>query len=114
VSKHCATDGACLAAYPREALGLPPTNIVFTSEYIFSPLRGFWETAVDPGDRAEKGTILGRLHFPEELEREPEKIVAPFDGYVVGSRAVVPARPGDVLVTYGYEVSVDAIMAGTV
>ena len=89
-------------------------SLLVWSRYIFSPLRGFWETAKDPGDRAEKGAILGRLHFPEELEREPQEILAPFDGYVVGSRAVVPARPGDVLVTYGYEVSVDAIMAGTV
>ena len=48
--------GALLDEPPttRAALNLPPTNIVFADEYIYSPLRGFWETAVDPGDQVRE------------------------------------------------------------
>ena len=70
--------------------------------------------AVDPGDQVAEGTVLGRLHFPEELERAAVEILAPYAGYVIGSRAIVPTRPGDVLVTFGRLVSEQDIMAGTV
>ena len=33
---------------------------------------------------------------------------------VIGSRAVVPSRPGDVLITFGRVVSEEAIMEGSI
>ena len=106
----------CLIDEPpttREALGLPPTTIVFADQYIPAPVRGFWETAVDPGERVKEGQCFGRISFPEELEREPHEVLAPYDGVCIGSRAIVPTRPGDVLITYGREVTKQAIMDGT-
>ena len=50
----------------------------------------------------------------EELERAAVEILAPYAGYVIGSRAIVPTRPGDVLITFGRLVSEQDIMAGTV
>ena len=54
----------CLIDEPpttREALGLPPTTIVFADQYIPAPVRGFWETAVDPGERV-KNLVDNRSH----------------------------------------------------
>jgi predicted deacylase len=69
--------------------------------YVFAPETGLWETLVDPGDEVKAGEPVGRLHFIERLEREPEVVLAPLDGVAVVTRALGITEQGDCVVVTG-------------
>ena len=48
-----------------------------------------------------KGTILGRVVSPYKIEEELERIVAPYDGMVVGIYYHPVVYPGDHIVYFG-------------
>ena len=72
-----------VAPTTREALGLPPPNVVAAADredYYPADSAGFWEQCVDAGDDVTQGELLGRIHFPTEPQREPEEYHAHRDG----------------------------------
>jgi N-alpha-acetyl-L-2,4-diaminobutyrate deacetylase len=79
--------------------------------YLLAPESGLWETVVDAGDRVEAGELLGRIHFLERPDREPEPVCARSDGIVMVVRAIAPTAQGDNVVVVGRETSVEALLA---
>jgi N-alpha-acetyl-L-2,4-diaminobutyrate deacetylase len=79
--------------------------------YLLAPESGLWETLVDPGDRVEAGEAVGRIHFLERPDREPEVVRAAIDGIVMVVRAIAPTAQGDNVVVVGTETSVEALLA---
>jgi predicted deacylase len=71
------------------------------ANYVFAPESGLWEAMADPGETVEAGQPVGRLHFLERPDREPETIVAPLAGVVAGIRAIAATEQGDNVVVLG-------------
>ena len=51
-------------------------------DYLLAPESGLFETLVDLGQRVSVGEPVGRIHFLERPDREPEQIVSKTDGIV--------------------------------
>jgi N2-acetyl-L-2,4-diaminobutanoate deacetylase len=94
---------------PRAA---PPTILRATDvdDYLLAPESGLFETLVDLGDRVEAGQLVGRIHFLERPEREPEPIVAASAGVVCVVRAIATTEQGDNVVVIGHEVSREELL----
>jgi predicted deacylase len=69
--------------------------------YLFAPESGVFEALVDPGTAVSAGQPVGRIHFIERPEREPETIEAELDGVVCGIRAISTTLQGDSVVVTG-------------
>lgn len=78
--------------------------------YAFAPESGLWETLVDLGDRVSVGQPLGRIHFLERPEREPEVVRAGTDGIVFVVRAIATTEQGDNVVVVAREVSREELL----
>jgi len=88
---------------PRPA----PARILMATElddYLLAPESGLFETLVDLGQPVEAGQAVGRIHFPERLDRPPEPILADTSGIVCVVRAVPLTQSGDNVVVIGREV----------
>jgi N-alpha-acetyl-L-2,4-diaminobutyrate deacetylase len=94
---------------PRRA---PPTILRATDieDYLLAPESGLFETLVELGDRVEAGQVVGRMHFLERPEREPEPIVAASSGVVCVVRAIATTEQGDNVVVIGHEVSREELL----
>ncbi len=91
-------------AVAREALGRPaPTLLMATDEddYVLAPESGLFETLVDLGQSVEAGEPVGRIHFLERPDREPETIHAANAGVVCVVRAIATTEQGDNVVVTG-------------
>ena len=75
----------------------PPAILMATEpdNYLPAPESGFFETLVDLGQRVEAGEPVGRMHFLERVDREPETVHAKTDGIVCVVRAVATTEQGD-------------------
>lgn len=71
------------------------------ANYLFAPESGLFEALLDPGDPVAAGQPVGRLHFIERPEREPEVIEAALDGVVACIRAISTTVQGDGVVVTG-------------
>jgi predicted deacylase len=92
------------AVETRASLGLPETIVLRATDeddYLFAPEAGHFETFVDLGDRVEPGQPIGRIHFLERPDREPEPIHAQTPGIVCVLRAVAVTQQGDNVVVVG-------------
>jgi predicted deacylase len=69
--------------------------------YLFAPESGVFEALVDPGTPVSAGQAVGRIHFIERPDREPETIEAELDGVVCGIRAIATTVQGDSVVVTG-------------
>jgi N-alpha-acetyl-L-2,4-diaminobutyrate deacetylase len=88
----------------RETLGRPePTILMATDEddYLLAPESGLFETLVDLGQAVEAGEPVGRIHFLERPDREPEVIRAVNAGVVCVVRAIATTEQGDNVVVTG-------------
>jgi len=88
----------------RDALGRPePTLLMATDEddYLLAPESGLFETLVDLGQPVEPGEPVGRIHFLERPDREPEVIHAANAGVVCVVRAIATTEQGDNVVVTG-------------
>src|SRR4051812_41292800 len=100
------------AVETRASLGLPETLILRATDeadYLLAPESGHFETFVDLGDRVERGQPVGRIHFLERLDREPETVHARTPGIVCALRAVALTEQGDNVAVVGRPVSRDEI-----
>ena len=71
--------------------------------YLLAPESGLFETLVDLGQRVEAGEPVGRMHFLERVDREPETIHAKTDGIVCVVRAVATTEQGDNVIVVARE-----------
>jgi len=84
----------------------PPTFLMATEpgNYLLAPESGLFETLVDLGQRVEAGQPVGRMHFLERPDREPETVLAGNDGIVCVVRAIATTTQGDNVVVIAREV----------
>jgi predicted deacylase len=84
----------------------PPTFLMATEleNFVRAPESGLFETLVALGERVEDGQPVGRVHFIERPDREPENAYARNDGIVCVVRAVATCEQGDNLVVVAREV----------
>ncbi|HUP32243.1 MAG TPA: succinylglutamate desuccinylase/aspartoacylase family protein [Gaiellaceae bacterium] len=90
----------------RASLGLPEQRILMATElenYLLAPESGAWEVFVDLGHRIEVGDPVGRIHFLERPDREPEVVHALTPGTVCVVRAIAPTTQGDCVVVVAPE-----------
>ena len=82
-----------------------PTILMATERdnYLLAPESGLFETLVDLGQRVQAGEPVGRVHFLERLDREPETVHAKTDGIVCVVRAVATTEQGDNVVVVARE-----------
>jgi N-alpha-acetyl-L-2,4-diaminobutyrate deacetylase len=85
-----------------------PTILMATEleNYVPAPESGLFETLVDLGERVEAGQPVGRMHFLERVDREPETVYAKADGIVCVVRAVATTEQGDNVVVVAREADV--------
>ena len=83
----------------------PPTILMATEldNYLLAPESGLFETLVDLGQRVEADEPVGRIHFLERVDREPETIRAKTDGIVCVVRAVATTEQGDNVIVVARE-----------
>ena len=83
----------------------PPTILMATEpdNYLPAPESGLFETLVDLGQRVEAGEPVGRMHFLERVDREPETVHAKTDGIVCVVRAVATTEQGDNIIVVARE-----------
>jgi predicted deacylase len=83
----------------------PPTILMATEldNYLLAPESGLFETLVDLGQRVRAGEPVGRMHFLERVDREPETVHAKTDGTVCVVRAVATTEQGDNIVVVARE-----------
>ena len=79
------------------------------ANYVFAPESGLFETLVGLGDDVEQGQLVGRIHFLERPDREPEPILAPLAGVVAGVRAIATTEQGDNVVVLGQPIDAAAL-----
>ena len=97
----------------RASLGVPDAVIIDgrdPANYMFAPESGLWETMVDPGERVDVGQPVGRIHFLERPDREPELIEAPLTGVVAGVRAISTTVQGDNVAVLGQSIDRGALV----
>jgi predicted deacylase len=84
----------------------PPTFLMATDpdNYLLAPESGLFETLVDLGQRVAKDEPVGRIHFLERPDREPELVRARNDGIVCVVRAIATTEQGDNVVVVAREV----------
>ena len=90
----------------RAALGQPEPMLLMATEldnYLLAPESGLFETLVDLGQRVEVGEPVGRIHFLERPDREPEVILSKTDGIVCVVRAIATTEQGDNVVVVARE-----------
>lgn len=65
--------------------------------FVYAPVRGLFEPEFSLGDVVGKGSLAGRIHFPEEPERTPQDVAFADAGVVVCRRVPSLVAPGDCL-----------------
>ena len=91
----------------RASLGLPEQRLLMATDldnYLLAPESGLFETMVDLGQEVRAGETVGRIHFLERPDREPEPILARTDGVVCVVRAIATTDQGDNVLVVAREV----------
>ena len=93
-------------AVTRASLGLPEQVLLMATEfdnYLLAPESGLFETLVDLGQKVDVGEPVGRIHFLERPDREPEMILSKTAGIVCVVRAIATTDQGDNVVVVARE-----------
>jgi predicted deacylase len=93
-------------AVTRTDLGLPEQVLLMATEldnYVLAPESGLFETLVDLGQRVSVDEPIGRIHFLERPDREPEVIRSKTAGIVCVVRAIATTEQGDNVVVVARE-----------
>jgi N-alpha-acetyl-L-2,4-diaminobutyrate deacetylase len=85
--------------------GRDPTNYVIAEE------DGLFEGLLEPGAAVSAGDPVGRLWFPDRLDRGPTVLRAPLDGVVAVVRAIPVTEAGDSVFVLGQPIEPAAILA---
>ena len=93
-------------AVTRASLGLPEQVLLMATEldnYLLAPESGLFETLVDLGQKVAVDEPVGRIHFLERPDREPEVILSRTAGTVCVVRAIATTDQGDNVVVVARE-----------
>jgi len=93
-------------AVTRADLGLPEQVLLMATElddYLLAPESGLFEVTVDLGQRVSVDEPVGRIHFLERPDRDPEVILSKTNGIVCVIRAVATTDQGDNIVVVARE-----------
>ena len=66
-----------------------------TTNYVIAEEDGIFEGVLEPGDAVKAGDPVGRLWFPDRIDRAPTVLRAPLDGVVAVVRAIPVTEAGD-------------------
>ena len=100
----------------REHLGKPDTIMVASlheHDYLLAPESGIFEGNVSVGKRVEAGELIGSIHFIERPDREPERIVAQSNGFLLAIRAPCLTQQGDCVGVISEEVDAKSLRTKT-
>jgi predicted deacylase len=84
--------------------GRDPANYVIADE------SGLWEGLLEPGAEVKAGDPVGRLWFPDRIDRAPEILRAPLDGVVAVVRAITVTEAGDSVFVLGQPIEASALL----
>lgn len=84
--------------------GRDPTNYVIADE------SGLWEGLLEPGAEVKAGDPVGRLWFPDRIDRAPAILRAPLDGVVAVVRAIPVTEAGDSVFVLGQPIEASALL----
>ena len=84
--------------------GRDPTNYVIADE------SGLWEGLLEPGAEVKAGDPVGRLWFPDRIDRAPAVLRAPLDGVVAVVRAIPVTEAGDSVFVTGQPIEASALL----
>jgi len=84
--------------------GRDPRNYVIVDE------DGIFEGLLEPGAAVQAGDPVGRLWFPDQLDREPTVLRAPLDGVLAVIRSIPAAEAGDSVFVLGQPIEASALL----
>jgi predicted deacylase len=84
--------------------GRDPANYVVADE------DGIWEGMLEPGAPVQAGDPVGRLWFPDRIDRAPTVLRAPLDGYVACVRSIPITEAGDNVFVTGQPIDASALL----
>jgi predicted deacylase len=96
----------------RAQLGKPETKLIASlhdHDYLLAPESGIFEGHVSIGKRVEAGDLVGSIHFLERPDREPERIIAQSNGFLLAVRAPCLTQQGDCVGVISEEVDVQSL-----
>jgi predicted deacylase len=71
---------------------------------------GIFEGLVEPGTAVRADDAVGRLWFPDQIDREPTVLRAPLDGVVACIRAIPVTEAGDSAFVLGQPIEASALL----
>jgi predicted deacylase len=84
--------------------GRDPTNYVIADE------SGLWEGLLEPGAEVKTRDPVGRLWFPDRIDRAPAILRAPLDGVLAVVRAIPVTEAGDSVFVTGQPIEASALL----
>ena len=81
-----------------EMQGRKPTIVAAVPHadcYVMAEDSGIYEPLVDLGDGLCSGQLLGRIHYPDNLDKAPLEVTCPMDGFLLCKRAPGKTQRGD-------------------
>lgn len=81
-----------------------------STNYVIADEAGLWEGLLEPGAEVKAGDPVGRLWFPDRLDREPTILRAPLDGVVAVVRAIPVTEAGDSVFVTGQPIEAAALL----
>jgi N-alpha-acetyl-L-2,4-diaminobutyrate deacetylase len=84
--------------------GRDPRNYVIVEE------DGIFEGLLEPGTAVQAGDPVGRLWFPDQIDREPTVLRAPLDGVLAVIRSIPATEAGDSVFVLGQPIEASALL----
>ncbi len=100
-------------AQTRASLGLPDAVILDgrdPANYVIAEEDGIFEGLLEPGATVREGDPVGRLWFPERIDRAPTVLRAPLDGVLAVIRAIPVTEAGDSVFVTGQPIEASALL----
>jgi N-alpha-acetyl-L-2,4-diaminobutyrate deacetylase len=97
----------------RASLGLADAVILDgrdPANYVIAEEDGIFEGLLEPGAAVREGDPVGRLWFPERIDRAPTVLRAPLDGVLAVIRAIPVTEAGDSVFVTGQPIAADALL----
>jgi predicted deacylase len=100
-------------AQTRASLGLPDAVILDgrdPANYVIAEEDGIFEGLLEPGAAVREGDPVGRLWFPDRIDRAPTVLRAPLDGVLAVIRAIPVTEAGDSVFVLGQPIEASALL----
>jgi N2-acetyl-L-2,4-diaminobutanoate deacetylase len=97
----------------RASLGLPDAVILDgrdPANYVIAEEDGIFEGLLEPGAAVRTGDPVGRLWFPDRIDRAPAVLRAKLDGVLAVIRAIPVTEAGDSVFVLGQPIEASALL----